>query len=189
MSSGITLQTGIEDVIGAIEAEELEQVILVGHSAGAATALGVADRIAARLRQLVFLDGLLLQHGESLRTHFTPPQEALFQAASRAGGLPFPPPPADVFGLPQGPDADWVNRRLTPLPFGTAGSPLHLRNPVGNGLPCTYIACNAPVHPFVATSHQFAQSKAGWVWREISDGHEAMITAPGTVAETLLNMS
>lgn len=188
LSSSTTLQTGIEDIVGVLEAEELRDVILVGHSAGAATVSGVADRVQEKIRSLVFLDGLILQDGESLRSHFTPPQEEAYQAALKAGDNSFPPPPAAMFMVPEGPDADWVNRRLTPQPFATASSTLRLKHGLGNGKSCTYIACSAPVHPFVAGSHRFAQEQVGWQWREINAGHDAMITAPELVTQTLENL-
>lgn len=34
LSSATTLQTGVEDIIGVLEAEELRDIVLVGHSAG-----------------------------------------------------------------------------------------------------------------------------------------------------------
>lgn len=185
LRSSTTLQTGIDDILGVLEAEELRDAVLVGHSAGAATVLGVADRVPEKIRSLVFLDGLILQDGESLRFHFTPPQEEAYQAALQAGDRSFPPPPAAMFMVPEGPDADWVNRRLTPQPFATASSTLQLKHGLGNGKPCVYIACIAPVHPFVAGSHRFAQEQAGWQWREINAGHDAMITAPELVTQTL----
>jgi pimeloyl-ACP methyl ester carboxylesterase len=181
----ITLQTGIEDVLGVFEAEELEQIALVGHSAGAAVVAGVADRIPERISSLIWLDGLILRDGESLRTYFTPEQEQAFQIALEAGEAPFPPPPAEAFGIPPGVDADWVSRRLTPQPFHTAADPLRLRYPLGNGLPCSYLACVGPVHPFVAASHAFAQTQKEWRRREIDACHDAMITAPAAVAEAL----
>ena len=185
LRSSPTLQTGIEDVLGVLDAEELEEVVLVGHSAGAATVSGVADQVPEKISTLVFLDGLILQDGESLRSHFTPPQEEAYQAAVKAGGRPFPPPPAEFFIIPEGPDADWVNRRLTPQPFATASSTLQLKHGLGNSKVCMYIACTAPVHPFVAASHRFAQEQVEWRWRQIEAGHDAMITAPELVTQIL----
>src|ERR1700761_7804323 len=54
LGSNITLQTGIDDILGVFEAEELDSVTLVGHSAGAATIAGVADRIPQRISSLIW---------------------------------------------------------------------------------------------------------------------------------------
>jgi pimeloyl-ACP methyl ester carboxylesterase len=189
LGPNITLQTGIEDILGVFEAEELEHVVLVGHSAGAAIVAGVADRIPERIASLIWLDGLILKDGESLRTYFTDAQEQMFQAALAAGCAPFPAPPPTMFGVPSGPDSDWLSRRLTPQPFGTASSALRLRFPLGNGLPSSYLACTKPLHPFVAASHTFARSQSHWRWHEISACHDAMITAPIELADALVQLS
>lgn len=185
LNCNVGIQTGIDDIAGVLEAEELDQVILVGHSAGAPIVAGVADRIPERFSSLIWLDGLILRNGESLRTYFTPEQEEAFQMALRAGGIPFPPPPPQAFGIPPGPDADWVARRLTAQPFYMAKDTLQLRHPLGNGLPCSYIACMNPAHPFVAASHSFARAQSDWQWCEIDACHDAMITNPLAVAEAL----
>ena len=69
MGPGIDLHTHIQDVIGLIEAEELQQVVLVGHSYGGIVITGVADRLQreapGRLAQLVYLDAVTPHPGES----------------------------------------------------------------------------------------------------------------------------
>ena len=49
LTSDITLETGIKDILGVLQAEELEETVLVDHSAGASTVLGVADEEAKRI--------------------------------------------------------------------------------------------------------------------------------------------
>jgi pimeloyl-ACP methyl ester carboxylesterase len=185
LSPNVTMQTGIDDVVGVFEAEELDGVSLVGHSAGAPIVAGVADRLPERISSLIWLDGVILQDGESLRTYFTPQQEEAFQMALEAGSAPFPPPPPQVFGIPSGADADWVGRRLTAQPFRMAADALKLHHPLGNGLPCSYIACMSPTHPFVAASHNIARANKDWQWRELDACHDAMITSPQAVAAIL----
>ena len=62
----ITLETHIRDVCGCIEAEELQDVILCGHSYGGMVITGVADRMAGRIKALVYLDAFVPEHGQSL---------------------------------------------------------------------------------------------------------------------------
>jgi pimeloyl-ACP methyl ester carboxylesterase len=52
MSRDIVLETFVADVLNHIEAEELNDVILVGHSHAGATITGVADRIPEKIRHL-----------------------------------------------------------------------------------------------------------------------------------------
>ncbi|WP_394729249.1 alpha/beta fold hydrolase [Altererythrobacter sp. GH1-8] len=53
------LSTHIEDLVNAIEWEELEDVILVCHSFAGTTATGAADRLQDRVKHLVFYDALI----------------------------------------------------------------------------------------------------------------------------------
>ena len=65
-AENITLETHIRDVLGCIEAEELDDVILVGHSYGGMVITGVADRLGGRVKVLVYLDAFVPEHGDSL---------------------------------------------------------------------------------------------------------------------------
>jgi pimeloyl-ACP methyl ester carboxylesterase len=64
-SGTINLDTHIGDVCGLIEAEGLEEFDLVGHSYGGMVITGVADRFAARIRTLTYLDAFLPENGQS----------------------------------------------------------------------------------------------------------------------------
>jgi pimeloyl-ACP methyl ester carboxylesterase len=64
-SEAITLETHIRDVVGCIEAEELDRVVLCGHSYGGMVITGVADRMAERIKTLVCLDAFVPEHGDS----------------------------------------------------------------------------------------------------------------------------
>jgi pimeloyl-ACP methyl ester carboxylesterase len=55
----ITLETHIRDVAGCIEAEEIKDIILVGHSYGGMLITGLADRMADRIKALVYLDAFV----------------------------------------------------------------------------------------------------------------------------------
>jgi len=111
------------------------------------------------------------------------------KAIAEAGGLALPPPPPAYFGVPDGPDADWIARRLTPHPAGTYDSPLRLANPVGNGLPCTYIACSAPALSTIAGVSAWARAQPGWTWLEMTTCHDAMVTAPEALTRILLELA
>ena len=72
LSKDITLDTFAADIVNHIEAEELSDVILVGHSFGGTSITGTADRFPNRIRHLVYLDSLILENGQSLFSIFPP---------------------------------------------------------------------------------------------------------------------
>ncbi|MGZ0244868.1 MAG: alpha/beta fold hydrolase, partial [Alphaproteobacteria bacterium] len=69
LSPDIDLETHIADVINLLVWEELNDVILVGHSYGGMVITGVADQAKDRLRHIVYLDAFLPADGESSATH------------------------------------------------------------------------------------------------------------------------
>ena len=186
MSLAITLDTFVADLVNHITAEELDDIVLVGHSFGGIAISGAADRMPERIRHLVYLDSRILLDGRSTSDDAPELTEERRARLGADGGVA---PPDGDFGVPAGPDADWVRRRLTPHPFNTFTSKLHLANPIGNGRPCTYIACTAPAFPSILPSHAWARSQPGWGWREMATGHDAMVTAPDELADLLMELA
>lgn len=61
----VNLETHIQDVVNLIRWEELSDVVLCGHSYGGCVVSGVADRMPASIRSLVYLDAFVLEDGEN----------------------------------------------------------------------------------------------------------------------------
>jgi pimeloyl-ACP methyl ester carboxylesterase len=59
------LDTHIQDVVGTLEAEDVQGAVLVGHSYGGMVITGVADRVPERVGLRVVLDGLIPEDGQS----------------------------------------------------------------------------------------------------------------------------
>ena len=195
LSDAVDLDVFAQDVVNVLEAEELADVILVGHSFGGITITLVADGLAERLRHLVYLDATVVNGGQSVFSEYPADLVAVRRemAAASPGGLTIPTPAPAFFGVPDGPEADWVARRMTPHPIATYEQPLPLSNPaIGNGLSCTYIACVDPVYAPLEVYRQrvkgFIADGLPWSWREIATGHDAMVTAPDALTEILLTI-
>jgi pimeloyl-ACP methyl ester carboxylesterase len=188
LSKDITLDTFVADVVNHIEAEELNDVILVGHSFGGASITGAADKIPNRIRHLVYLDGGILENGKSVFSTLPPDVVAARRkiVAEQGQGIFIPPPAPTAFGIPENhPSADWVKRRLTPHPVGTYDSPLWIDNPVGNGRPRTYIVCTNPIYGPLEATRQWVKKQEDWKWQEIATGHDAPVLAPAELARML----
>ncbi len=181
LSRGVTLDVFVDGAAGLVQAEELRGVIPVGHGFGGNAISGVADRMPGAVRHLVYLDSLMIEPGQSpfgmLPADVVAARRKLI--AEQGNGVSIPAPPPAAFGIPEDhPDAEWVRRRLTPHPVGTYESPLRLKNPVGNGRPCTCIACTAPIRGPLGASRRWAERQSGRRSREIATGRDAMPTAP-----------
>ncbi len=62
----VGLSTHIADIVNVLEFEDLDDVVLVGHSYGGMVISGVADRVPHRIRKLIYMDALVPESGESV---------------------------------------------------------------------------------------------------------------------------
>lgn len=67
-SSAVSLTTHITDVVNVIETEQLQHIVLVGHSYAGMVISGVAERLPGRIDQLVYIDAFVPNNGESVFT-------------------------------------------------------------------------------------------------------------------------
>jgi len=185
LSKSITLDTFVEDIANVVKFEDLKDVTLMGHSFGGSAISGVADRMPERISQLVYLDSLMLENGQSPFS-LLPKEvvEARIKQAEANGGLSIPAPPASAFGISDPAQQAMVQARLTPHPFGTYQSPLKLANKVGNGRPATYIVCTNPIYGPLQASRDWAKVN-GMKIVEIATGHDAMVMAPDKLSDML----
>jgi pimeloyl-ACP methyl ester carboxylesterase len=188
----VGIDTHIQDVIGLIEAEELQRVVLVGHSYAGMVITGVADRLqqerAGLLVHLVYLDAALPRPGDSWSSaHTEDTRQARIAASQSSGGLSFPPPDAALFGL-TGDDRDWVNRRQTPQPFRLYQQPLQFDAARVDALPRTFIDCTQPALATIAPSRVRVRSEPGWNVVEMATGHDPMVSEPAALSKILLDI-
>lgn len=186
ISAGLTLQTFMDDLVNHILFEDLTDVTLVGHSFGSNAISGAAEAIPDRIAELVYLDSTILEAGERLADKLAPGAlaERVKAAAEHGGEIGVPPPPIGVFGVSEPDDVAWAEPRLTPHPISTMLSPLPISGAPGNGLSARYIACTDPAYHDPKRVSEWSQTY-GWPVQEIATGHDAMITAPGALADML----
>lgn len=185
----ITLRTHVADVTGLVEAEELREVVLVGHSYGGLVVTGAADLLLARgpgmLRQIVYVDAMVPLPGECWSSRHGPEVVAQRSAAAAASGLDLlpAPDPAD-FGL-SGADRDWLLRRQGPHPFGAYREPLHYDAQRLARVPRAFIDCVAPAYPTIAPMRRRVRELPGFQVVEMATGHYPHIQAPAEFAARL----
>ncbi len=191
LSPAVGIHTHVQDILGLIEAEELQRVVLVGHSYAGNLITCAADRLQSAqpglLRHLVYLDAGIPTPGSSWSTPHTPETVARRVAEAQAtGGLSFAPPDASVFGL-TGADRDWVNRRQTPQPFRPYQEPLVFDPDRVWAVPHSFIDCTRPALPTIDAARQRVRREPGWTVYEMATGHDPMVSAPRELAQLLLS--
>lgn len=190
LSASVDVNTSVIDVANVIEAEELTNVYLVGHSFGGASLVGVADRMPQKLAKLIFLDAGIPESGLSSFDRFTQAQRDGYinLANQTSGGLSIPAPDASLFGVSNPQDLAFVNRRMTPQPLKAFSTALTYTSALGNGVPTIFVRCTQPALATIDSSAALAKRQPGWQYLELATGHDAMITAPKALADLLLSI-
>jgi len=171
-SPDINLTTHIEDVVNTILFEDLDEVVLVGHSYGGMVITGVMDRIPDRLAHVIFLDALVPDDGMSC-----------YDAMSEAG---MGPPSADMIrdGLVYFPwiDVDKPYPRDVPQPLNTLLEPVSYKNPKAFDLPVTMVSyITSPGQIPERQAHDKAWKRAkerGWKILTLNSDHNAQRSHP-----------
>ena len=137
-SPAIDLDTHIQDILNVIRFEDLDDIVLLGHSYGGMVATGVADRARERVSQLIYLDAFVPRDGQSLFDLHEAGREPMREAAPQATATAsrrYPPPP----DTPQA-DLDWLNARRIDMPIKCFETRLRLQHGEP-AMPRSYIYC------------------------------------------------
>ena len=187
----LTRETGLEthilDVVNLLDWEELDDIVLCGHSYGGMVVTGAADRAAGRLRALVYLDAFVPADGQRLHDMAPPERVAAFErsAAERGDGWKVPPLPASAW-LDDPAQQAWVAPKVTPHPLRCLTERIELTDAwdaVGRKMHIL-AAANSP-SPFHAI-HDRLTSEPGWLRRRIEGPHDLMISHPAETAALLI---
>ncbi|WP_158792038.1 alpha/beta fold hydrolase [Granulicella sp. L60] len=181
--SGINLSTHIQEAVGLIEYEDLDDVVLCGHSYAGMVISGVADKLWERLSSLVYLDAWFPKHGDSVLTLSPEPmQVGAIRDSAKHGGLAVSPIP---FVLANARDQAMVDSKSTPQPLATMAEAIRLQ---GNHLKVKtkmyVLATNWSPNPFTQFYANLVKDES-WTTRTIATGHDAMLDDTDGVATLL----
>jgi pimeloyl-ACP methyl ester carboxylesterase len=186
-SPAVDLSTHVQDVANLLEWEDLQGVVLVGHSYGGMVITGVADRLAERLAALIYLDAAVPEDGQCV-LDLQPPErrESILEEVVANGGWLWPPRTAEFYGVRDPAKQAWVDTRCVPQPFHTLFERLRLDGPPGGKIARKlYIRCTDPPLAHMRRSYDVATSTDGWRAMELATGHDAMVTEPEALAGIL----
>ncbi len=184
----ISLADHVADVVGLVQAEELKDIVLVGHSYGGMVITGAADALPGRIRQMVYVDAMVPLPGEGWGTGHAPEVVAARLAAAKANDNALPPPDPVDFGLTEA-DRAWLQRRQVPHPFGMYRVPLHFDGERWAQLPRCFIDCTQPAYPTINAMRTRVRSQPGWKIVEIATGHCPMVSTPAALCAELLALA
>lgn len=172
----VNLTTHLNDVINAILFEELEDIVLVGHSYGGMVITGVADRIPERIQSMIYIDAFVPMNGESVESIQGERFEGMMNMEE------------DGFIIPSRVQANQPPPKDVPHPIKTLTEPLELNNEARSEISTTYIqAVEEGTYPegddFAV--HANRAKEQGWPVLIINSDHNPQWSAPHELADML----
>jgi pimeloyl-ACP methyl ester carboxylesterase len=176
LSDAINLDTHIADLVNLIDWEDLEQIVLCGHSYGGMPVTGAADQRHRKIAALVYLDAFVPHDGQSLVD---------ISGGPAPTSPTIPPPPASTFI--QSPQyVSWAQAKLTPHPNGTRTQKIKLTGDWLKVPKKTYIRVPVGSHKVFDTLLARFAADPSWTTNALTNsGHDAMIDQPQAVADML----
>ena len=192
LNPSVDLETHIADVVAVMHWEDLDDVVLAGHSYGGMVITAIADRSPERLAQVVYVDALWPVDGESVAdivgveaaqtvtaAQSDPTSGSLIAGADQL---------AQLLGVTDADDVAWLASKLTPQPAASVIQPLTLQH-VGATVDTLFVSCHATTFEGTELSYARARECAATDARvrtvEIDAPHNAMVTHPDLLTDVL----
>ncbi|OPH57878.1 salicylate esterase [Paenibacillus ferrarius] len=127
-----------------IVSNQLQNIILVGHSFGGSLVQTVAQRVPDRLKRLVFLNAFVLKDGEMLADEFPPAVRTVFDQLRKSSKdntimLPFPLYRESFANLASLEQVQHLYKAITPEPAGPFYEKLDLKKFYSLTVPRSYL--------------------------------------------------
>lgn len=180
------LDVHVQDLLGVIKFEELNDIVLVAHSYGGMVGTMVADRVPERIRRIIYLDAFVPRDGEALVDIVPADTRERILDVGRDGGWQVPPQPIPDDTSPE--DVAWIQKYRILQSLRSFDTPARLAKG-DTKVPRSYIY--ALRHPPADTFGRFAAraKQEGWDYHEIDASHSAQVTAPEVLAGLLLRIA
>ena len=186
----------VASAVNYVLGEDLTDFILLGHSYGGTIVSRMAEEVPDRIRRLIYWNAFVLEDGESIETVSPPHYKGLMDSIVASGAygpgavkLPFP-----VWREAFMNDADLAlaektYEMTTPHPLRTLTDPVSLKSFPDLQIPRSYLNCTEDI--------AMPPGKFAWYPRfparlglcrlvQMPGGHEACFTAPGLLAEKIV---
>ncbi len=190
LATSLTLQTHIDDIVNLFRWEDIDDAVLVAHSYGGWPVSGAVEKIADKVRSIVFVDAFLPDNGQRVIDLNAPQfQQALKDAIAR-GEAGRPVPPVKAFGIKDPAKAAWVQAKMTPQPTGVATQPIALTGARDRIARKTYVRATGYAMPMFDSYLAHARQDPSWKTISLGAsecGHDVMVDAPATLARILMS--
>ena len=185
-SKEIGIETAIQDVLNVITYNDLDDIVLVGHSFAGKVVAAAAARVPKKVRMLLYVDAFRPEKVRTPQGAFDPLEFGPLPPGSWT--RPFTEEILDSIGKDvKGPDRTWMLSRATPWPVKHASEPVTLSKDFDT-VKSAYVFCTGGGDPV----DEILKGRWGTLdgpYRVIESGHYPMITKPGELVEDMLSLA
>ncbi len=184
----VNLATHVTDIVNVIKWENLNDIVLVGHSYGGVIISGVAEQAREAIGSIVFLDAFVPETGDSLAAKASQPVREAIAALVQKGDTAMKPVPAAVFRVNEK-DRAWVDGMCTPHPIATLTDKITVTGAREKIAKKAYVRAKGyPSVPFDGMQERY-KADAAWRSYELPCGHDAMVDMPDRLTEILVEVA
>jgi len=185
-SRDVGVETAIQDVLNVIKYEDLDDVVLVGHSFAGKVVAAVADRVPERVKLVLYLDAFRPQ--KSVRTPqggFDPSEFGTLKPGEWT--VPLTEAILDNVGKDvKGADRTWMLSKATGWPVRHSSEPVTLSKSF-DSVKSAYVFCTGGGDP-VDEILEGKWGKLDGPYKVIESGHWPMVTRPAELAQAVLQL-
>lgn len=186
----LTLQDSCDAVLGYVTRNQLDHIILVGHSSGGTVLAAIAKDLKNQLKAMVFVAALVLKSGESQMSDVSQQQQEVYRqlAESRPDySIPISYEAARnrYFNDLSEADARAYFQKLTPEPFGVMESSVNNNEMWTLSIPTVYVICSQDQALPPALCRTYAQRLHNPILFEVQAGHDVMLSQPQSLVNIL----
>lgn len=179
------LATYLADIGRYMDFENLNNILLVGHSFSGMICGALIMQAAQRIHQAIFVDAMIPESNRSFVAIAGEPFRQMLNRHLLENDL-VKPWQAQVFGI-AGAEATWFESRLRPFPL----RPFHSNFPGifdPTLIPACFISCRQTMSPFIRAM-AIKATELSWPVHELDTGHCPMITCPDALADLLIDIA
>ncbi|WP_182885143.1 alpha/beta fold hydrolase [Microbispora sp. H10885] len=172
LRGGVNLDTHIQDVTGVLEAGDVRDAVLAGHSYGGMVMTGVADRLPGRVAALAYLDAFVPEDGDSCWTLASEQERQWYADVEETGYATRPLP--------------FFDPRATPHPVASLLQPLRLTGGLASVRRRVYVYADRDVRSAFTSTYERLREDPSWTVHALDSGHNLMRDAPRELLGILL---
>ena len=184
------LHVHVRDIVDHLMMEDLNKVVLVGHSYAGCVLSGVLGERTGRVAHAIYLDALVPMQGQALASFVPPAVKTEYERLAAQDALVAPRPPeqwGELWGIADPALVDWVTPRIKPQAARSFTETV-LGDPMAEPVRRSYLKCARNPHPLFKDIADGIRKDARFQYAELDGHHDVMLLDAQRLVDALLKL-